>query len=87
MVTDLLYSLPTTSISLFACGPDVMLQEVTNFSTKNNLPCQLSLESRMACGVGACLGCAIKVKNDIKTTYKRVCKDGPVFDAKEIIWE
>jgi dihydroorotate dehydrogenase electron transfer subunit len=87
IVTDLLHSLHTTSTLFYACGPSIMLQEVTDFSIKNNLPCQLSLESRMACGLGACLGCAIKVKNGSKTAYKRVCKDGPVFDAKEIIWE
>lgn len=87
VVTDLLYLLPATSLSLFACGPAIMLHEVANFSIKNNLPCQLSLESRMACGLGACLGCVIKVKNGVKTAYKRVCKEGPVFDAKEIIWE
>lgn len=86
LVTDLLlgWDLPTL---LFACGPSIMLRAITNFSIKNNLPSQLSLESRMACGVGACLGCTIKVKNGTKTLYKRVCKDGPIFEANEIIWE
>lgn len=98
LVTDLLWSLfhPLIPASggqhhltplLFACGPSIMLRAVTNFSIKNNLPSQLSLESQMACGVGACLGCAIKVKNGTKTLYKRVCKDGPIFEANEIIWE
>jgi dihydroorotate oxidase B, electron transfer subunit (EC 1.3.3.1) len=47
------------------------------------LPCQVSIEERMACGVGVCLGCAVSAKSG----YKRVCKDGPVFDIDEIDWE
>jgi len=86
LVTDFLNSLSSMDISLFACGPSIMLREVAKFSIKHNLPCQVSLESRMACGIGACLGCATKVQSEEETIYKRVCKDGPVFDANEIIW-
>jgi dihydroorotate dehydrogenase electron transfer subunit len=47
----------------------------------------VSLEERMACGIGACLGCVVAAKDkDGKTAYKRVCKDGPVFDIREILW-
>jgi len=84
-VTDLLDSFVTTYTLLFACGPSIMLQEVAKLSMKNNLPCQLSLESKMACGVGACLGCVTKVQDEGTITYKRVCKDGPVFDANELM--
>ncbi len=47
------------------------------------MPCQVSMEERMACGVGACLGCAIQMADG---TMKHVCKDGPVFDAEEVAW-
>lgn len=86
LVTDLLTSLPTTSSSVFACGPAIMLREVANFSLKNKLSCQISLEAIMACGLGACLGCVIKIKDRDTILYKRVCKDGPVFKASEVIW-
>ncbi|MEW6619487.1 MAG: dihydroorotate dehydrogenase electron transfer subunit [bacterium] len=79
LITDLLNSLPPATI--FACGPSAMFPAITNFAIKNNLPTQLSLESTMACGVGACLGCVIKGKDG----YKKVCKDGPVFSALEIV--
>jgi len=65
----------------YACGPNPMLKKVSEISRKFNLDCQVSLESHMPCGVGACMGCVV---NTIKG-YKRVCKDGPVFDAREVI--
>lgn len=68
--------------SIYACGPKAMLKEIASISRRLHLPAQGSLEENMACGVGACLGCAIKTKDG----YKRVCKDGPVFDLKDIIW-
>ncbi|MDI6736537.1 MAG: dihydroorotate dehydrogenase electron transfer subunit [bacterium] len=86
LVTDLLNALLHTSLSIFACGPLPMQKRISIFSSEHNLSCQVSLESRMACGIGACLGCAIKVKGE-STTYKRVCIEGPVFEAKEIMWE
>jgi dihydroorotate dehydrogenase electron transfer subunit len=133
MVTDLLerevLTRGHTPTSLFACGPVPMLKKVTQIAEQFDLPCQVLLESRMACGIGACLGCAVKVrqndggeifpkgknrianprlcipptsaeeggveKMDIKSTlmqgpafrYARVCKEGPVFEARKIIWE
>ncbi len=88
LVSDLLNALPHTQerLSIFACGPLLMEKEIAKFSCEHNLPCQVSLESRMACGVGACLGCTVKVKGE-SPTYKRVCVEGPVFEAKEIVWE
>lgn len=82
------------SITLYACGPHAMLKEVAQIAHKNKIPCQVSLEELFACGVGACLGCAVKVRQRtngltnqrIDGTYKLVCKDGPVFDACEISW-
>lgn len=68
--------------ALYACGPKPMLKEISSISKECNLPAQLSLETHMACGFGACLGCAV---NTIEG-YKRVCKDGPVFGAEQIYW-
>jgi dihydroorotate dehydrogenase electron transfer subunit len=68
---------------IYACGPRPMLKEIANISKKYNIPAQISLEEHMACGIGACLGCVVNTTDG----YKQVCKDGPVFDAKKIIWE
>ena len=92
--TDLLKGLLSTSdvqhsTIVYACGPKGMLREIAGLTAGRGVPCQISLESQMGCGVGACRGCAIKVQNpELKVAgYKRVCKDGPVFEAGEIIWE
>ena len=71
---------------VFACGPTEMLKRIGEISRRHRFPCQVSLEERLACGVGACLGCVVKAKGSTYT-YKRVCKDGPVFNAGELIWE
>jgi len=75
----------------FTCGPSSMLQTVASIASRYRLPCQVSLESRMACGIGACLGCAVKLRNHSCSSsspenYGRVCIDGPVFDAQEVEW-
>ncbi len=89
LVTELLHSIQGDHI--IACGPWGMLKEVAKIAMKNMISCQVSLESHMGCGVGACLGCVIKIRqpNSQDTTqylYKRVCVEGPVFDATEVIW-
>ncbi len=68
--------------TIYACGPKPMLKEITRISRQKRIPAQLSLEAHMACGIGACLGCAVNTKDG----YKRVCKEGPVFDADELLW-
>ena len=68
--------------ALYACGPNPMLKEIARICKENKIDCQVSLEEKMACGVGACLGCAVMTKDG----YKMACKDGPVFNAEEIIW-
>lgn len=74
--------------SIFACGPREMLKALAKLLNKNKFDCQVSLEERMACGTGACMGCAVAVKNkNDELTYKRVCADGPVFYLKDIIWD
>lgn len=69
---------------IFACGPLPMLKKVKEFAESKNVYCQISLEESMACGIGACLGCAVKYKTETEDTYKRVCKEGPVFDAVNV---
>jgi len=68
--------------NIYACGPQPMLKAVAGISGEEGIPCQLSLERHMACGFGACLGCAVSTKSG----YKRVCKEGPVFAAGELTW-
>jgi len=68
---------------VYACGPMPMLRSVANIANKNELPCEISIETIMACGLGACLGCAVN-KNETTGKYQHVCIDGPVFDAKKL---
>ena len=70
---------------IYACGPAPMLKAVIAAAEKYNIPCEVSLEERMACGVGACVGCACRIKRDGKELVLRVCKDGPVFKAEEVV--
>ena len=69
--------------TFFACGPRPMLEAVSRLAAEHAVPCYVSVEERMACGVGACMGCSVSVKEG---GYKRVCKEGPVFEAREIEW-
>ncbi|MBM3254338.1 MAG: dihydroorotate dehydrogenase electron transfer subunit [Candidatus Omnitrophica bacterium] len=85
-VTDLLKEVLSTVncqlSTVYACGPYPMLKEVSKIAKKHRINCQVSLEEIIACGVGACLGCAVSTKGG----FKLVCKDGPVFNSDEIIW-
>ncbi|SEM35180.1 dihydroorotate oxidase B, electron transfer subunit [Syntrophus gentianae] len=72
---------------VYACGPHAMMRRLAELLEENPLPCQVSVEERMACGLGACLGCAVPIKtSDGISTFRRVCKDGPVFDIRQITW-
>lgn len=66
--------------AIFTCGPEIMMRGVAKIAAEKNLPCAVSFEKRMACGLGACLSCSIDTVNG----RRKVCKDGPVFDAKEV---
>lgn len=83
-VTDLLKIIlkQARAAGLFSCGPLAMLKAVSEIARENKVAAQLSLEEHIACGIGACLGCVVSTK----TGYKRVCKDGPVFSSRELIW-
>lgn len=68
---------------IYACGPRPMLAAVSRIAERHDIPAQVSVDAYMACGIGVCLGCAIRTKEG----YKLVCKDGPVFDSREIVWD
>lgn len=75
-ITDLLK--PEQYDAVITCGPEIMMKKVAAACAEKNIPCWCSMERRMACGIGACLGCSIRTKNGMK----RACKDGPVFPAE-----
>ena len=73
---------------IYTCGPAVMMQKVAAIAEKNHIPCQVSMEQRMACGIGACLVCACKTKKgEDDWGFSHVCKDGPVFWSTEVCWD
>jgi len=71
-------------VEIFSCGPHPMLQAVAELANEFDLPCQVSLEEFMACAVGGCAGCVVEVKTEHGPAMKRVCIDGPVFDANQV---
>ncbi len=71
-------------IVIYACGPELMLEAVSVLAKNHQVDCQLSLEEFMACAIGGCAGCTVKVTSGKDVAMKRVCVDGPVFDAKSI---
>ena len=100
LVTDLTEKIISKWLpdQIFACGPKPKLRKVAQIAENKNINCQVSLEERMGCGIGACLGCVCKIKtketDNIKSNlnqknyiYKRVCVDGPVFEAREVVWD
>ncbi len=66
--------------AVLTCGPEIMMRGVAKLAAEKNIPCEVSFEKRMACGLGACLSCSIDTVNG----RRKVCKDGPIFDAKEV---
>ena len=74
---------------IYACGPMPMLKALASYAEEHGMDAQISLEERMACGIGACLGCICKSKtkdHHTNVNNTRICKDGPVFDAKEVVF-
>jgi len=74
------------SYYVYSCGPMAMLRRLAKGIEPNRFVCQVSLETRMACGFGACWGCVVKT-TDPETPYQRVCKEGPVFPLEHIAWD
>ena len=92
LVTDLLerflQSEHGQGACVVACGPFAMLRRVAELAAEHDAPCQLSLEKRMACGMGACMSCVCETfAEDGSMEHKRLCQDGPVLDAREINWD
>ncbi len=88
------------SAGIYGCGPAAMLRELSAIARLKGMECQVSLESNMACGIGACLGCAVRTRPTADSActpaagnqaqsffYKRVCADGPVFNSRELVWD
>jgi dihydroorotate dehydrogenase electron transfer subunit len=73
--------------ALFACGPLPMLKGLWAIASAENISCEVSLEASMACGLGACQGCAVRAANGQPGPYSLVCRDGPVFEASTLNWE
>ena len=79
-----LTSAQLAEVELFACGPTPMLAAAAQLARRYGVPCQVSLEEFMACGVGGCAGCTVRVRTSEGDAMKRVCVDGPVFDALQV---
>ncbi len=82
MVTDLIDQYVDQADQVFACGPRAMYKAMAGLDCLKGKSVQVSLEERMACGVGACYGCTVKTRNGLK----QVCRDGPVFELADIDW-
>jgi dihydroorotate dehydrogenase electron transfer subunit len=83
MVTDYIPNYINLTDQIFACGPLPMYRSMAGIPALKGKSVQISLEVRMGCGVGVCYGCTVKTKNGLK----QVCKDGPVFELNDIVWE
>lgn len=88
-VIDLMNKYVKKADRIYSCGPKGMLKAVKEYAANNNIDAYLSLEERMGCGFGACVGCAVKIKEDNDKGYKnkKVCVDGPVFKACEVMFD
>ena len=73
--------------AVFSCGPTPMLRAVADLAARYELPCQVSLEEFMACAVGGCAGCVVRIETPEGPAMKRVCVDGPVFEASAVVWQ
>lgn len=91
-VIDALAQLSKTQMegaAVFVVGPEIMMRKVSEWSAQNGLSCQVSLERRMACGIGICLVCICKVKaseEGVPFHHVRCCREGPVMNASEVVW-
>ena len=81
---DSLSSDDLSNVEIYTCGPHPMLEAVSKLASEYSIPCQASLEEFMACAVGGCAGCVVEVQTENGPTMKRVCVDGPVFEAQSV---
>lgn len=77
----------TTPSAVYACGPNMMLKIVAKTCIQRGVPCFVSVETPMPCGIGACLGCAVRIALPGGAWFRRACTEGPVFRAEEVLWE
>jgi dihydroorotate dehydrogenase electron transfer subunit len=73
-------------LTILACGPREMLKEIALAASLRGAEMQAALENHMACGFGVCWGCVVALREGDQIAYRRVCKEGPVFDAREVVW-
>ena len=87
-VIELLRKINPNVDKVYSCGPKIMLKNLSDWAKEKGISAQVSMEERMACGIGACVGCAIKIKKADSTDWQnlKVCKDGPVFLSDEVVW-
>jgi len=71
---------------VYACGPDPMMKALASLAAKHGIPSELSLESVMGCGIGACWGCVHRIKNESGDGWTKICEEGPVFPRERILW-
>lgn len=90
LVTELLaaqLSRPAKPAAVYSCGPTLMMRKVAEMAEAAGIPCWVSLEERMACGLGACRGCSVRLKDrNNEVRYENACSYGPVFNAQEVLW-
>lgn len=78
---------PVSDTIIYTCGPEIMMKKVAAIAAEHNIDCQVSMERMMACGIGLCQSCAVECKAESPdTVYKLCCKDGPVFDSRDVVW-
>lgn len=85
-VIDLMERKNITGDYIYACGPKLMLEALTKYAKERNIYAQVSIEERMACGLGVCVGCVAKILENGEFIYKKVCKEGPVFNSLEVVY-
>jgi dihydroorotate dehydrogenase electron transfer subunit len=89
-VTEVLVDLLSRSegtARIACCGPEPMMQAVSKIAYEHKVPCEVSLETPMACGIGICFTCVAKIdQGDGTWDYRRTCVEGPIFDSQSIVW-
>ena len=88
-VVALMDKLKPNGNTMYSCGPKIMLKNLSKWALENGIDPQVSMEERMACGIGACVGCVVKIKKNgcDDWAHLKVCKDGPVFLGSEVAWD
>jgi len=76
-----------SEVEIFSCGPTPMLKAIKSLATEYELSCQVSLEEYMACAVGGCAGCVVEIETEAGSSMKRVCVDGPIFEASTVVFQ